>query len=49
MFGYLAFSFQYLACFGGSWYILSDWCKVLGFLDSVWCIFSKGILQPIEK
>jgi len=31
LFGFLAFSFQYLFFFGGSWHILSDWC--FGFLN----------------
>jgi len=43
LFGSLTFSFPYLAFFGGSWHILSDWC--FGFLN----VLLKSVIQIFEQ
>jgi len=43
LFGFLAFFLQYLAFFGGSSHVLSDWCR--GFLK----IFLKVLLAFLKE
>jgi len=39
LFGFLVFSFEYLAIFGGTWPRLSDWC--FGFSN----VFLKSVIR----